>query len=95
MTLKGKLESRIRGWFPANPALTTSSQKTKLPLPKRSPTIQERLVGGLGASGGGLVLIGIVFYFVPAYPKQTDVAVLVAGMPLLVAAFLVRRTYKH
>jgi hypothetical protein len=94
MNSKKSLENRIRGWFPADPALT-SSQKTKLALPKRPPTTRERLVGGLSASGGGLILMGLVFYFVPAYPKQADVAVLFAGTPLLVTAFLVRRTYKH
>jgi hypothetical protein len=29
------------------------------------------------------------------YPKQADVVVLIIGIPLLVAALLVRRTYKH
>ncbi len=90
-----KMLSRIRGWFPADPALTKGNQKTKLSAPKRPPTIRERLVGGLGASGGGLVLMGIIFYFVPSYPKEVDAAVLFAGIPLLVAAFLVWRTYKH
>jgi hypothetical protein len=76
-------------------ALNMVSQRTKHIIPKEPPTIRERIFGGLGAAGGGLTLMGIVFHFTPMYPKQVDVVVLVIGVPLLVAALLVRTTYKH
>jgi hypothetical protein len=76
-------------------ALNIASQKTKQTIQKEPPTTRARIFAGLGAAGGGLTLMGIVFHFTPMYPKQADVVVLIIGIPLLVAAFLVRRTYKH
>jgi uncharacterized membrane protein YccC len=58
------------------------------------PTTRERIVGGLGAAGGGLTLMAVVFYFIPMYPKQADAILLIIGVPLLTAAFIVRSTYK-
>jgi len=39
--------------------------------------------------------LGVIFYFAPMYPSYSDIIVLVIGIPLLVAAFFVRRTYKN
>ena len=75
-------------------ALNMISQKTKRPIQKEPPTISERIFGGLGAAGGGLIVMGIVFHFTPMYPKP-DAVLLIIGIPLLAAALLVRRTYKR
>jgi hypothetical protein len=76
-------------------AFNMASHRTKQTIPKEPLTTSERVSAGLGAAGGGLTLLGIAFYFTPMYPRQADVVVLIIGVPLLVAAFLVRRTYKH
>jgi hypothetical protein len=93
MRFKDSSESRIRGWFPQEPCLNKGDQKTKLIVPKTPPTIQERLVGGLGAAGGTLIISGIIFSFVPSYPQTLAIAVLITGIPLLITAFLIRWTY--
>jgi hypothetical protein len=76
-------------------AFNMASQRTKQTIQKEPLTTRERVFAGLGAAGGGFTLLGIAFYFTPMYPRQADVVVLIIGVPLLVAAFLVRRTYKH
>jgi hypothetical protein len=76
-------------------AFNMVSQRTKRITPNEPPNIRERVFGGLGAAGGGLTLIGIVFHFTPIYPKQAGVVMIVIGVPLIAAALLVRRTYKH
>jgi hypothetical protein len=96
MTKKNSYKDPIRGWLPNEPILNTSNGKPKqLSLNKRSTTLRERLVGGLGAVGVGFTFMGGFFYFVPFYPKQAVAVLLIAGVPLLVAAFLVWRTCKH
>ena len=71
------------------------SQRTRGVIHKQPPTIRERVFAGLAAAGGGLVGIGVFFYFAPIFPKQMVVITALAiGVPLLVAAFLVRRTPK-
>jgi hypothetical protein len=87
--------SKIRGWFPSDPAINASTKKPKLSTLTKQPTLKDRLVGGLGAAGGGLVIMGIFFSFVSSYPKLADYVLLVLGIPLLVAAILVRRTNKY
>lgn len=76
-------------------ALNMANQRTKPIIQKMPLTARERVFAGLGVAGGGLILLGIVFHFTPMYPFYADRVVLVIGAPLLVAAFLVRRTYKH
>lgn len=97
MNVKKNLENRIRGWLPAEPAHRTGNaniEKTKFRIRKGPPTMGERAVGGLGAAGGGLILLASVFYFVPIYPKQAVAIMLIAGIPLLVAAFVIDRITK-
>ena len=86
---------KLRGWFPSDPALAATNQKTKISNIKQPPTLRERLVGGLGASGFGLILMGVFFYFVPNYPKQANLALILTGATLLLAALFVSRTNKH
>ena len=76
-------------------ALNMANQRTKPIIQKTPLTARERVFAGLGVAGGGLILLGIMFHFTPMYPFYADRVVLVIGAPLLVAAFLVRRTYKH
>ena len=76
-------------------ALNLANQRTKPIIQKTPLTFRERVFVGLGFAGGGLILLGIVFHFTPMYPFFADRVVLVIGIPLLVAAFLVRRTYKN
>jgi hypothetical protein len=76
-------------------SLSRVSQSTKRTNPKEQPTSRERIFAGLGAAGGGLTIMGLFFHFIHMYPSQADEVVLIIGVPLLVAAFLVRRTYKH
>jgi hypothetical protein len=76
-------------------ALNINNQRITPILPKAPLTIRERIFAGLGVVGGGLIVLGVVFHFTPMYPFFADKVVLVIGVPLLVAAFLVRRTYKH
>ncbi|MCW4028064.1 MAG: hypothetical protein NWE92_00245 [Candidatus Bathyarchaeota archaeon] len=94
MSLKKGL-NKIKGWFPADPMLNANNRQPKPFLPNKPSSFRERLVGGLGAVGVGFTLLGGFFYFVPFYPKQVVAVLLIAGVPLLVAAFLVWRTYKH
>jgi len=76
-------------------ALNMVNQRTK-PLIQTEPlTIRERVFTALGVAGGGLILLGVIFYFAPMYPTYSDIIVLVIGIPLVVAAFFVRRTYKN
>jgi hypothetical protein len=77
-------------------ALTvTCFEKAKLTTPRRLPSAGERIFAGLASAGGGLTAIGTVFYLLPINPNQLVVtASLTIGVPLLVAAFLVRRTPK-
>lgn len=97
MKNKKAIEQQTRGWVPKEITLPANAhaRKTKFTARKRPPTIRERLVGGLGAAGGSLTLSAIIFYFVPVYPKQAVVMLLISGVPLLVAAFLVSRTKKR
>jgi hypothetical protein len=76
-------------------ALNMANQRTKPIIQKTPLTARERVFAWLGVAGGGLILLGIVFHFTPMYPFYADRVVLVIGAPLFVAAFLVRRTYKH
>jgi hypothetical protein len=76
-------------------ALNMANQRTKPIIQKTPLAARERVFAGLGVAGGGLILLGIVFHFTPMYPFYADRVVLVIGASLLVAAFLVRRTYKH
>jgi hypothetical protein len=93
--MKRKEEKPVRGWFPKEPSLPLNAETKRPKLStNRPPTLRERLVGGLGAAGGGLTLMGLVFYFVPAYPKLAVAGLLIVGVPLLSAAFIVRSTYK-
>jgi hypothetical protein len=94
MKAKQSLQNRIRGWFPADPAFNAGSPKTALKIRKTPPTTRERLVGGLGALGGGLISMGIMFSFVPTYSHQLAFAILITGIPVLAAAVLVGRTNK-
>ncbi len=95
MELRRNLK-KLRGWFPADPSITVTSRKTaKMSSKKYPPTLRERIVGALGAAGGGLTLMGLFFYFVPNYPKQANLAVIITGVTLLTAAILVRRSYKR
>ncbi len=64
MTLKGKLESHIRGWFPQEPASSLSSdEKVRV---KTNPIIigvvSARAIGGLGL---GCFVLGFVLLSVP------------------------------
>ena len=59
------------------------------------PSIQERLLAGLGIAGGGLTVMGIVSYFGPVYLKQAYVVLLIVGIPLLVGALASRRILKN
>jgi hypothetical protein len=86
---KISLLEHIRGWFPQETAVETSNYKPKLPSLNKHPTRNDRLVGGLGAAGLGLVLSGIMFSYVPEYPKHAAEILIVVGIPLLVAAILV------
>ena len=98
MNVKKSLESRIRGWLPKEPALRTgnaNAEKSKIRMRKDAVTLSERAVGGLGASGGGLILSAVVFYFIPIYPKPAVAILLIAGIPLLAAAVVVYRTEKN
>jgi hypothetical protein len=95
--VKKSLENRIRGWFPTDPAFRTgnaNTEKSNIRIRKGPPTLRERAVGGLGAAGGVLTLSAVVFYFVPIYPKQAVTILLIAGIPLLIAAIIVNRTAK-
>ncbi len=98
MNVKNTLKNRIRGWFPTESALLTRNsniKKSNIKTPKGPPTMRERVIGGLGAAGGGLVGLGIIFYFVPMYPKQFVTILLIVGIPLLAAAIIVSRTTKN
>jgi hypothetical protein len=98
MSTKKNLMNRIRGWFPTESALLTCNsniKKSNIKIPKGPPSMRERVVGGLGAAGGGLVGLGIIFYFVPMYPKQAVAILLIVGIPLLAAAIIVSRTTKN
>jgi hypothetical protein len=90
-----RLRNRLRGWFPVDPALNAKTQKPKSHSLNKQPTTKDRIVGGLGAAGGMLVLSGIILYFVPMYSRQSDALLLIIGVPLLAAAVLVWRTNKH
>jgi hypothetical protein len=61
------------------------------------PSTQERLLGGLGIAGGGLTAMGVVSYFAPFYfpTGKVYVVLLIVGIPLLISAFLSRRTLKN
>jgi hypothetical protein len=74
-------------------ARSMNNQTTKRATQKTLPTLRERLFVGLGAAGGGLTVMGVVFYFVPTHPFKVYLVVLV-GVPLLAAAFLVKKTQK-
>ncbi len=91
MNVKKSWKDQIRGWVPKEPKLLTGNVNTHR---KISPTPMERIVGGLGAAGVGLMLSGITFSFVPTYPHQIAVVMLMAGIPLLIAAVFVSMTYK-
>ena len=98
MNIKKSLESRIRGWFPKEPTLQTRSlslKKQKIIMQNGPLTLRERLVGGLGAAGGGTSLLGVFFYFAPTYPKLIATVLIVIGLPLLASAFIVRATYEN
>ena len=70
--------------------LNMNSQGTKL-ANQQPPTFRQRVFAGLGAAGGGLLGIGIFFYFAPVFPKNMAViTTLATGIPLLAAAFIVR-----
>ena len=91
------LEKRIRGWFPVDPKLNAVEVNVEKPKPARRgpPTVKERLVGGLGAAGGSLTMSGIIMSFVPAYPHQAAALLVILGVPLLAAAFLVWLSYRR
>lgn len=82
----------IRGWFPTDPA---NKSVQIMPTRKASPTLNDRLVGGLGAAGGTFTFSAIIFSFISEYPKPVANLLFFVGIPLLVAAFLVRRKYKR
>jgi hypothetical protein len=92
MKNKENIERQIRGWFPKEPVLSTGKLKVK--KHREPPMLRERLVGGLGAAGGGLTLSGIVMSFVPAYPHQAAVMLSIVGVPLLAAVFLVWLSFR-
>ena len=97
MKTKKSMMDKIQGWFPQepnHPIGNVNAKKPKLTIRNGPPTTRERIVGGLGAAGGGLTLMAVVFYFIPVYPKQADAILLIIGVPLLTAAFIVRSTYK-
>lgn len=61
----------------------------------QSPVIRQRIFAGLAIASAGLIAFGIAVYFQPFLFKQvTIITSLSIGIPLLVAAFLVRRTPK-
>jgi hypothetical protein len=94
MEMKETLK-KFRGWFPSEPKFGFSNLNQKRPARnRRSPSDRERLTGGLGAFGGGLVLQGIVFHIVPHYPLTIANVLFIGGIPFLVAAFLVNRKQK-
>jgi hypothetical protein len=95
MNVKKILENRMHGWLPKEQTLYGVSPNKKSKLTRKgSPTLKERLVGGLGGGGGTLVASAIIFYFfVPMYPEQVIPIMLIVGIPLLAAALLVRKTY--
>lgn len=75
--------------------LNMYSQRTPV-ANQQPPTSRERAFTGLATAGVGLTAIGIVFYFAPIFPKQmVIITTLSIGIPLLVAAFLVRRSTKN
>ena len=74
-------------------ALHIAHQRT-MPNFQKTLTTRERLFAGLGIPGVGLILLGVVFYLLPFYTFNHGVIMMGIGIPLLVAAFLVRRTYK-
>jgi hypothetical protein len=97
-----KIESWLGGWPYALPMIISAvatlciaglnmySQRTKL-ANQQPPTNRGWAFIGLATAGMGLTAIGTVFYFAPIFPKQmVIVATLAIGIPLLVAAFLVR-----
>ncbi|MCW4000197.1 MAG: hypothetical protein NWE93_08150 [Candidatus Bathyarchaeota archaeon] len=88
---------QIRGWFPADPKLNAIKVNVAKPRPaiRGPPTVRERLVGGLGAAGGSFTALGVIMSFVPAYPNQVAVLLVVLGVPLLAAAFLVWLSYRR
>jgi hypothetical protein len=91
---KDKWKKSIRGWFPTEPALRSgrvNSKKSNIRIPKGPPTLKERVVGGLGAAGSGLILLAIVFYFVPIYSRQAIAIELIVGIALVAAAFIVTK----
>jgi len=96
------IQSWLGGWPYALPMIISSvatlcivglnmnSQRTKL-ANQQSPTIRERAFTGLATAGVGLTAIGIVFYLAPIFPKQMVITTTLAiGIPLLVAAFIVK-----
>jgi hypothetical protein len=94
---KKDLQNRIRGWLPKEPNIAidkVNTKKPKLTIRIKPPTIRERIVGGLGAAGGGLTIIGALFYFISPIPKQFIGIELIIGISLIVIAFFVRSTYK-
>jgi len=95
MNTKKSWGSKIRGWFPSDPVSGAVTQKPKSPAQKAPPTLNDRLVGGLGAAGGGLILSAIIFSFVPEYPKQVLIFLPIAGVSLLTAACLIWRKDKN
>lgn len=57
------------------------------------PSGRERIFVGLAASGGGLTAIGALFYVARLNPKEEVLMLtLVIGIPLLMAAFYVKKT---
>jgi hypothetical protein len=70
--------------------LNMNSQRTGL-ANQQPPTRPQRLFAGLGAAGGVFIGIGLFFYFVPIFPKSMALSTsLIVGIPLLVAAFIVK-----
>jgi hypothetical protein len=101
-TIIEEIQSWLGGWPFALPMIISSvvtlcivglnmySQRTKLAY-QQQPTIRERAFTGLAAAGIGLTAIGTVFYFAPIFPKQMVITTTLAiGIPLLVAAFIVK-----
>ncbi|MGD6811021.1 MAG: hypothetical protein ACQCN3_15110 [Candidatus Bathyarchaeia archaeon] len=75
--------------------LNKRNQKIKPIIPTKQLTAREQVFAGLGVAGGGLTVVGIVLHFIPMHLGHLDEAGLFIGVPLLVAAVLVRITYKH
>lgn len=76
-------------------ALYRVSQKTTRIIPKKKLTTHEKAFIGLGTTGCGFTIMSVVLLFSAFFIYRAQAALLIIGVTLLVAAFLVRRTYKH